>query len=107
VNTYEIDMGYPVPKRVTDDLWRVQFYAPVPGLGMALCWVDNMPSEAAQRLVHRWRTQPPGRQMWCRLCHAGIGRAARHLEHDQLPEQRGWLYSEITGMRGMPMREAV
>jgi hypothetical protein len=103
--TYEIQSPEP-PRVATDELWRVEFCAPVFDYDQVLCWVDNVPRQAAEALLQFWRTQPEGHwQTWCQRCPEGVIPSPH--EHDALPEERGWAFTEMTSMRIMPMREAI
>jgi hypothetical protein len=102
--TYEIDLRVCAGEHASDDLWRMEFRAPVNGHDGVLVWIDNMPREAAIAVARRWRTSPAHRVVWCRRC-PGPQIPSPH-EHDALPEEQGWVHSEMANLRIMPMREA-
>jgi hypothetical protein len=104
--TYEVYMPAPETAVAGDELWRVEFRAPMNGHNDVLIWVDNIPREAAILVQNRAEEDSEYRCSFCRRCPAG-DMTSQHDYHDDLPEERGWFYKEMTSVRIMPMREAV
>lgn len=103
--TYEIDSD-PVSGPVSDDLWRLEFRAPIDGQ-QVLCWVDNICHASALEFQQSWRRDPNLRRFFCRRCNSEEEIRDHPREHDALPEERGWHNRDITQIRIMPMREAI
>lgn len=92
---YVVDLPAAGP---ADDLWRIEFYAD--GRQRR---IDNSPGYMARDVELRWKLRRAGRLICCRMCPPGYS----DCPHDELPEQRGWRFTDITELRIMPMREAV
>lgn len=108
--SYQVTAGFSQPEVLTDDLYRVEFRAPVTGADGqvyedVLIWIDNMPREIAQDLARRPVEAPTLRTSFCTRCASGP-MGSEHEGHDATPDERGWLNREMTNMRIMPMREA-
>lgn len=102
--TYEIEANTDTSQFCQDDLWRLEFYAPIDDHARVLCWVNNMPRTVAETFQAQWRRGVNIRCIWCSRCPVGtVGNGHRH---DALPEERGWLMGELDKVRIMPMREA-
>lgn len=102
--TYKISRDAPRSDAAVDDLWRLEFRAPIGDYDDVLIWVDNVHVRTAHWIQEQSRKGSNTRHIWCSRC-PGIIRAPH--EHDALPEERGWLHSEMRDVRIMPMREAV
>ena len=90
----------PVPYGVSvDDLWRIEF-----DTAGQRHWISNVEEPMAFGVFRRWQDRDPGRLINCLACPQSSNSPC---PHDELPEQRGWLFTEIERMRIMPMREAV
>lgn len=93
----------PVQAWPVDDLWAVQFIAPIDG-HLQDCLMSDMSHSAAERALRLWRTMPDRRQIWCRSCPLGD---IPHCPHSGDPGWFGWANREIREMRIMPMREVI
>lgn len=103
--THEIDAG-PVPAGLAaDELWRLEFRAPVEDYDEVLCWANNMLRREAEEFLANWKAGADQHHIWCSNCPAG--QVSSPHKHQNLPEQRGWHLSEISHVRIMPMREAI
>jgi len=96
LNPYVVEM--PVRGSV-DDLWRIEFRAEG-----RVHYINNVSERAAHGALRMWHDGAPGRMISCRECPAGSNVPC---PHNECPEQRGWLWTDMTGFRIMPMREAV
>ena len=82
-----------------DDLWRIEFRT-----NQLLHWINNVEESMAQYVYSWWQSGDTGRLICCRLCPQTTN---SDCPHSELPEQRGWLSTEMAYLRIMPMREAV
>ncbi len=82
-----------------DEPWRIEFWT-----AAGQHWVNDVPKSSAESFYRAWKTGSTARAKFCKLCPATD---SSDCTHDERPEQRGWLFSEMTKVRVMPMREAV
>lgn len=82
-----------------DELWALEFHT-----AEGVHRVHNMLRSSAEEIFADWKGGSTSLVKFCKLCPTQRGTDCRH---DELPEQRGWFYREMTKVRIMPMREAV